>query len=71
MIITANIWKPEEDDGTLFEDQRIQVERTDEDEVAVHLRLASDEWGVSFYLDRVMAGAFAATLLAAAGNGNE
>lgn len=66
MYITANIWKPNEDDGGLYEGQRVEVERTDKDEIAVHLRIASDEWGASFYVTRTMAGALAAELLQAA-----
>jgi len=66
VLITANIWKPDGDDGELYDEQRVEVERSDKDEVAVHLRLGSDEWGASFYVTRPMAGALAAELLRAA-----
>jgi len=68
MIIEANIWKPdaESDDGTMYESQRVEVKRSDDDEVAIHLRIGSDEWGATIYLSRMNAGALAATLLAAA-----
>lgn len=69
MIIEANIWKPDADDGILYERERIEVERSDDDEIAVHLRIGSDEWGASFYLTRPMAGVLAASLLAAAADG--
>jgi predicted RNase H-related nuclease YkuK (DUF458 family) len=66
VFIEANIWRPGGDDGELYEGGRVEVVRSDEDEIAVHLRIGSDEWGASFYLTRAMTGFLAASILAAA-----